>query len=480
MSRSPEVSRGSLLLLLILALAGAFLFQGARGLYETTEGRYAEVGREMLATGDWLVPTLDGHPHLTKPPLYYWMIAASLRLVGHGTYAARLPGALAFFACVWLVYALGSSLWDRRAGMVSGLIYASSLLPAMGGASVSTDMVLAMWELAAVLCYVRANRADGRRFWVALMWLAWALAFMTKGPPGLLPLLVLIVFHVWARRRPGRLVSIEGLLLFIVVGFSWYVYVSSVIEGQLGRFLGEEVVGRVASDRFGRNPQWYMGPVIYLPTLLIGMGAWVFAGLRLMRTHRLYRPSMLWARLAGRDTAAFLLIWLIVPLIVFMISRSRLPLYVLPLYAPIALAVGRYVVDWPRARMCAIVMTAVIVAMKGAAPLVPSRSDMAALHADVARLAPAGAQVLLYEEAEYHGLQFYLEGALKRVSDDGSHPWADLTTAQLVAGDVDEPWVVIARAKKMPHLVKLLARGGVEVERYAVGGYEIVVCPGPR
>lgn len=475
MSRSPEVQRGPLFLLLILALAGAFLFQGTRGLYETTEGRYAEVGREMFASGDWLVPTLDGHPHLTKPPLYYWMIAASLRLVSHGTYAARLPGALAFFACVWLVYAFGSSLWDRRTGFVGGLIYTSSLLPAMGTASVSTDIVLTMWELAAVLCYVRANRTGGRRFWVVLMWLAWALAFMTKGPPGLLPLLALIVFHVWARRRAGRLVTPEGLLIFLVVGFSWYVYVSFVIEGQLGRFLGDEVVGRVASDRFGRNPQWYMGPVIYLPTLLIGMGAWIVAGVRLMRTHRLYRPSVLWARLAGRDTAAFLLLWLIVPLVVFMISCSRLPLYVLPLYAPIALAVGRYVVGWPGARRCAIVMTAVIVAMKGAAPLVPSRNDMAVLHSEVAALAPAGAQVLLYEEAEYHGLQFYLEGAMKRVSDDGNHPWANLTTAQLVAGDVNEPWVVVARSKKMPHLARLLHRAGVGFERHVVGAYEVLV-----
>lgn len=477
--RSESPARGGyFVLLLIIALAGAFLFQGTRGLYETTEGRYAEVGREMALSGDYLVPTLDGHPHLTKPPVYYWMIAASLRIVGHGTYAARFPGGVAYFICVWLVYALGRALWDRRSGLVCGLVYASSLLPAMGAASVATDMVLAMWELAAVLCYVCAHRSSRARLWFDLMWLSWGLAFLTKGPPGMLPLLPLIVFHIWVRRPARLLVLPEGLLLFAVVGFSWYLYVSSVVDGQLGRFLGDEVVGRVASDKFGRNPQWYMGPVIYLSTLLIGMGAWIVAGLRLIRSHRLYRPAGLWARLRGRDNAAFLLLWLVVPLIIFCMARSRLPLYVLPLYAPIALATGRFVVGWPRVRVLAIAMMVVIVTVKAAAPLIPSRSDMGALHGEVARLTPPGAQVLLYEESGYHGLQFYLEGALKRVSDDASHDWVDLTTVELISQADAGPWLVVARERKTPHLVKLLERGDVEFARHALRGYEVLVVGG--
>jgi 4-amino-4-deoxy-L-arabinose transferase-like glycosyltransferase len=101
--------------LLALLVLMAFAFQGTRGLWEPDEGRYTATGINMLKSGDWLVPTVDGErPHLTKPPITYWAIAASVGALGYNEWAARLPGALAFVGTGLLVFGLGRRFCPAR------------------------------------------------------------------------------------------------------------------------------------------------------------------------------------------------------------------------------------------------------------------------------------------------------------------------------------------------------------------------------
>ncbi|HEX7878480.1 MAG TPA: glycosyltransferase family 39 protein, partial [Candidatus Eisenbacteria bacterium] len=334
------------LVLMAFTLVLAFGFQGTRSLWEPDEGRYAECAREMLVTGDFLTPRLGFEPHFTKPPLTYWSIAAPVALFGRNPWAARLYLSLAYLATVLLVAALGARLWNRATGLLAGVIYATSLLPFIGASIATPDTLLVLWEVLALYAFWRGWTAedDRDRFaWPVVTGLAFGLAFLTKGPPGLLFLPAMLGFRASpAGRRAGAapLLNVTGAFLFLVVGGAWYLAVILRNKGLLPYFLADEVIGRLAGKHH-RNAQWYGALVVYVPSLLLGSFPWTFLWPAMWRhldpASRGRGPS-LWR---ARPKALLLALLVGIPLVVFTVSRSRLPLYVLPLFAPLALAAAR-------------------------------------------------------------------------------------------------------------------------------------------
>lgn len=476
--------------LLALSLVVAFAFQGSRGLYETTEGRYAESALEMIQHRQYLEPTLAGRPHWTKPPLAYWAIAAGIDLAGANGWGARLSNAVAFCLTVLVVAALGTVLWDRTTGLLAGLVYLSSPFPAAAAAVVSTDTLLVLWELLAVYLYLRAWRSDDparARRSVRAMWLVFAVGFLTKGPPALLPLLAIVAFG-WLSPRRVRLADPLGLAAFVAVASSWYAWEAARHPGLLGYFVGDEVVGRTVSNEFKRNPQWYKPFVIYLPVLLLGQGAWLLTGARLPAREGLSSLRALRARVRRGDAGSFLLLWLLLPLAVFWISSSRLPLYVLPLYAPVALAIARALVRWggagavPGALRVAVPSVAALVLLKAvaaySAPASPS--DMLRLYATAGREAGAATEYLTFEQPGLYGLQFYLDGALRRVSRSDA-PWADERLDQAIeelSRERDRTHVFVAGARAAGELAAVLEGAGLPYRRVPAPPRELfVVAP---
>jgi 4-amino-4-deoxy-L-arabinose transferase-like glycosyltransferase len=478
------------LVLLLLAAGVAFSFQGTRGLYETTEGRYAESALEMVQRGEYLEPTLSGRPHWTKPPMAYWAIAAGLHVAGANGWGARLANAVVFCATVLLVAGIGAALWDRETGLVAGLVYLSSLFPVAAAAALSADTLVTFFEILAVYLYVRAWRevelARSRRF-VRAMWAVWGLAFLTKGPAALLPLLALLALGRLSPRRVA-LADPLGLAAFAVVGFSWFAWVGARHPGLLSYFVGDEVVGRVVSNEFKRNPQWYKPFVLYLPVLVAGQGLWLATGARIPRAEGLTSPRALWARVRRGDAASLLLLWLLLPLAVFWISSSRLPLYVLPLYAPIALAIARTLT-----RSRAAVRRALSVALPSALALIvlkavagyalpPSDKDMGRLHAAARAAAGPAAEVRAFGDERLYGLQFYLGGALRRVSRGGGEAWADERLDEAIAalrGAPQRPQVVITPAAEAPHVEGALAAAALPYRRVRAEPRELFIVSPP-
>ena len=325
----------------LFAIATTLLFLGLRGIWDPDEGRYTNVALNMLDSGDWLIPRRSYEvAHWTKPPLTYWAIASSIAAFGSNPFAARLPSALAHLLCVLLVGLIGRRL-SPGAGPRAALTYATMLFPFGASQMITTDYVLAATETLALWAFVEARFGPSRpRAWLLLMWVGFGLAFLTKGPPGLLPLLPILLFEAFTRTK-GRPTVFQplGLLLFVAIAAPWYLAVTQRTPGLMGYFLGSEVVGRVATDEFKRHGQWWGWIAIYAPTLLLGTLPWwrpLWRWLRALPAQVRGWRSGVAARLEQR---AWLLptLWALVPLTIFCIARSRLPLYILPLFAPIAL-----------------------------------------------------------------------------------------------------------------------------------------------
>jgi len=368
--------RGTLLVLLVALLVG-LAFQGSRHLWDPDEGRYTDVAHEMAELEDWLVPRLDPErPHFTKPPLTYWAIGASSALFGDTVWAARLPNALAFAATALLVLALA-----RRLGLAfpafTAAAWATAWGPVAGANVVTTDTLLAAFETLAMYGFVASGLVTDsgrpRSAGLRLMWLGFGLAFLTKGPPGLLPLLAVAAFTAWRRRaHVWRLFDPLGLALFAVVGLGWYVLLLVRAPDLLDYFLVHETLGRVATGEHHRNPGWLGWLAVYGPTLLVGSLPWLALALAVR-----WKGTGMTAGSLDAETRRFLLLWFGLPFGVLVAAQSRLPLYVLPLFVPLVLALTAPLGSWARqgrrGAVAAGVAALVAIGLKlGAAQLHPS------------------------------------------------------------------------------------------------------------
>jgi 4-amino-4-deoxy-L-arabinose transferase-like glycosyltransferase len=315
----------------VAATFGIALCIGGRlGLVEPTESRYAEIGREMQASGDFVVPTFDGAPHVEKPPLTYWALAASYAALGVNDVAARVPGLLAGVAIVLLV-AAGVRRTPRgpgEDGVARGrlALVVLATMPAFlaQAAAVMTDVWLMLSMTAAALALLESDRTGGRPGlrWTLLLHGALGVGFLAKGH---LPLaFVLGSASLTALiRRDARILrpfaDLRGLLLLVAIPLPWFLLAERRLPGLLDLYLGRRLVGGLASaQEFHRNPWWS----VWLP--LQGALPWLFAV-----------PGALVAlsRERGfvRGPALPLLVLALASPVVFTLAPSRLPNYGSPM-----------------------------------------------------------------------------------------------------------------------------------------------------
>jgi 4-amino-4-deoxy-L-arabinose transferase-like glycosyltransferase len=451
-SKRHRVTRSSWALVVVAAIVAVFTFQGSRGLWDPDEGRYVQVAAEMLKLGNFLVPHSHAElPHLSKPPLTYWLVASSLRAFGWNEWAARLPNAVAMAFTILLLSAIGRRLVPTDPWLPAA-VYGTSLLPFVASNIVTTDTVLTLWEVLAMSCFVEAWWGAGgsrRRILIDVMWLGWGLAFLTKGPAGLLPLAAVLGTVVWTEGAKGlRLVSsIEGIALFATVGLGWYALLVVRSPDILSYFVGYEVVGRFASDVHNRHPEWW-GPVeVYLPVLLAGFLPWLPLGLpAARRAPEKIRHLRLWTRAFWKELEVrapgtlLLFLWIAAPLLVFSIERSRLPLYVLPLSAPIAVLLARRLRNRPavsrrRWLRFAWIWLVLLVSLKAGAARITSDRDARALAQYVRDRAGLVDEIVFVETAPRLGLGFYLHNEVELVllGDPETHPWRYRATSSMAA-----------------------------------------------
>jgi 4-amino-4-deoxy-L-arabinose transferase-like glycosyltransferase len=344
-------------MLLLIAFCGFLFFYGlgAFGLLGADEPRYAQVAREMRDRSDWVTPTLQGKPWLEKPVLYYWEAMVSFRVFGVSDRAARFPGA---FDAALLVAVIYFFLRRFRPGSeMDGALIAASCAGMIGFArAAATDMPLAACFGIALLGWYGWYESR-RRIYLAGFYFFLALGTLAKGPVApALSAVILFAFLAVKRdwRALWRTLWVPGIALYLAVMLPWYIAVQMRNPEFFRVFILEHNLARFSQDVYHhRQPFWF-----YLPVFLLAAMPWTIVlilavGERvrlLWETGRAQRKkasgsseSLSEMSLSEKSWALFLLIWMLVPLLFFSASQSKLPGYILPALPAAALLVTRYV-----------------------------------------------------------------------------------------------------------------------------------------
>ena len=307
---------------------------GGRALYDPDEGRYAEIPREMLSGGDWVIPHLDGLAYLEKPPLQYWLTALAYEAFGQSEGSARLFTGVCGYLSLVLVFFTGSRLWGFAAGLRAAMLTAASTLFVLLGHQLTLDMALNFFLLACLACFVEAQlRRDSpraQRAWMLGCWCAAALAVLTKGLIGvLIPATTLAVYTIWQRdSRALRLNAGWGSALFAAIALPWFILAAHANAEFLKFFFVREHFQRFLTPIEHRSEPWWF----FIAVLAGGILPWLPQALgALGRGWRASAPR-------GRfDAGRLLWIWSVFVLVFFSFSDSKLIPYILPAVPTLAL-----------------------------------------------------------------------------------------------------------------------------------------------
>ena len=333
------MSRHWALPLLLIAFGLFYLAPLAtHGLWIPDETRYAQISQEMLHSGNWASPHFMGIRYFEKPVAGYWMIAIGQALFGDNLFGVRVASALSTGLSVVLAYLLARRLWnDPRKSLASALLYMSFTVVAAQAGYANLDPQFTFWvnlSLVALWFTFDCRTPRGQVLAWVVLGLACGMGFMTKGfLAWLLPVLVALPYAVWQKRLRSLLIyGGIGVLVAILISLPWALAVHAQEPDYWRFFFWHEHIRRFAGDDAQHaSPWWY-----YLP-LLVGFSVpWV-----------LLLPASLKQAWQQRrlNSSGFLLLWLVLPLAFFSLSKGKLPAYILPCLLPLALLMGNTLMD---------------------------------------------------------------------------------------------------------------------------------------
>lgn len=317
-----------------------FALLGHRDLMEPDEGRYAEIPREMVASGDWTTPRLNDFKYFEKPAFQYWMTAIGYELLGESNATARLWPALFGFACALFIWYLGSRLFSDEAGFYGFIITISSLMFISLGHILTLDMTVSVFLVLGIgaLAIAQGDRQDKSRVrnWMLLGWAAMAGAVLTKGLIGIvLPGGAVVVYSLWQRDWAlwKHLHLGKGIALLLALTAPWFWLVSQANNEFAQFFFIHEHFDRYTTTVHKRG-----GPVYYfIPIFILGISPWLVSGIK-----ALFKPDFSWRPAADEtfNPARFIWVFIVLTFVFFSVGHSKLPPYILPIMPLVALLAG--------------------------------------------------------------------------------------------------------------------------------------------
>jgi 4-amino-4-deoxy-L-arabinose transferase-like glycosyltransferase len=359
-------------LLLAFCFVLFFVNLGQWDLWNPDEPRYAQVAREMVNGGDWILMHFNGQVYADKPPLFFWLVTlSSILWQGFNSFAVRFPSALFGTLTILLTFFIGKNLYSSRTGILSGLILATSVEFAYLSTRANIDTTLTFFTTASLFCFIQWHRSNTphprllplaefgghpsplpvgereeltgnlilkgskRPFIIYGFYIGMALATLAKGPVGfILPLLVSLIYLIIQKDWNGikRMKLIQGMILFIIIVLAWYL--PALLKG--GKEYFNETIMLHTFDRFAKGSSHIRPFYYYLYNFPADFLPWIF-----------FLPAAIAYGFSGgragiKREFLFLFVWFAVIFIFFSFSKGKRGLYLLPLFPAVSLIVGKW------------------------------------------------------------------------------------------------------------------------------------------
>ncbi len=333
-------------------LLGVFyaIWLGAHALFTPDEGRYSEVAREMVVSGDYVTPRLNGVPFLDKPIFYYWLQASAIQLFGLKEWALRFwPAFIGVLGCL-LVYGAGRQFFNRRTGVIAAILLSTSPLYYGAAHYANLDLEVAVLignSLLFFLLGMESSHSKMRSWFLFFAYVFMGLAALTKGLIGIVfPAMIIgswiLILNRWSILKEMRIVT--GAIIFSLITVPWYVLVQKANPQFFHFFFVVQQFSRYLTQQSFNNQTsfWF-----YIPIIFAGFFPW-----------SIFCIQSLWQSIKNifvnrqeYRVELFLLLWVIFVFIFFSIPKSKTVGYILPLFQPLALLVGCYFSRaWERAQ----------------------------------------------------------------------------------------------------------------------------------
>lgn len=381
--------------LLTLFLFGLFsILLGVAPLFVPDEGRYAEIAREMVASGDYITPTLNQIIYFEKPILFYWLEAAAIKVGGLNLWSLRSINAALALLCCLLTYYTVRKLYDRLTALLAAIILSTSTLFFVMAHIISLDLPVTSFMALSLYAFLLGYKAQTKKikhlyFWTAAS--SAALAVLTKGLIGLIfPMMIvgtwIIIMNEWRIFKTLPLLSC--LLIFLLIAMPWHVLVDHRHPEFFSFYFIEQHFLRYTTKEVGHyQPIWF-----FIPYLIIGFFPWIVF---LPQACKRAIWITTWNKREKHSLEVFFFLWALLIFIFFSFSKSKLIPYILPIFPPLSILTARYLREvWNKktsftlylSYACLLVLTIVITSTYYFFPLSTSLAQpkIAALYLNIA------------------------------------------------------------------------------------------------
>lgn len=312
---------------------------GMYPLINPDEGRYAEIPREMLATGDFITPHLNGIEYFEKPILQYWVNAFSMYIFGETEFAVRLFPALCGLGGIFFTGFLGKKMFNRQTGILASIILATSFLYFVIASINILDMAVSFFIVVALVSFYQFSISDKSK-WLYLSYIAMALGVLTKGLIGVVLTGIIIVAYILCTKRFNLLIksiSLIGIILFLVITVPWFYLVCKANSDFFYFFFIQEHFLRYLTKMHDRYQPFYF----FVLFIILGIFPWT--GFLCFSIKKLFSPKNLWAQLqksTARNQYIFLALWFSIIFVFYSLSDSKLIPYIVPCLPPLAIIIA--------------------------------------------------------------------------------------------------------------------------------------------
>jgi 4-amino-4-deoxy-L-arabinose transferase-like glycosyltransferase len=327
-------------ILIALAVISMYLFIGTRTtLWDRDEPRYARVTAEMVESGNYLVPTLNGQAWPDKPILLYWLMSLPVRVLGPTELACRFWGVVGTAITCLLTFYIGKQLFGVKEGLWAMVILASTLMVLVVGTAATSDAVTLPFIVAVLAIFIHAMKSGMRAYHIILMGVALGFGMLAKGPIGVLPIPAIVTI-LWLNRkaRPGLVRPFcqlgAALTIGVLIFLAWAIPVNNATSGEfLSVFVGRHVLTRAIKPMEHHGGNFLLYLPYYLPVIIVGFFPWT-----------LYLPgafsAILGGRIGGQYCRPLLIGWVVSIFTIMTLAVTKLPHYILFIWPALALVVA--------------------------------------------------------------------------------------------------------------------------------------------